>query len=108
MPCIFGRNDIKIEIGLRKVLRLKRPSKKSPDKVSILYYLPIHKDEVERLGLTKNSLIKAELAVLPELEIEESETKNPSNSEVTSTQVSEAPREPRSQEGLLYAMGERS
>ncbi len=85
MPCIFARTDAKIEIGIRKVLQLKRPSKKSPDKVSILYYLPIHKDEVERLGLTKNSLVKAELAF--SLQLGRSQSKNQKESHNLKTRV---------------------
>lgn len=73
MPCIFAKNEEKITIGVRKVLQLKRPSKKSVDKVSTLFYLPIHKDEAQRLGLTGESLLKAEISVLPQLEKTESE-----------------------------------
>ncbi len=64
MTCIFGKQDEKITIGLRKPLRLKRPAK-NPEKFSVMYYLPIHKDEALRLGLNENSLLKAELAILP-------------------------------------------
>jgi hypothetical protein len=71
MPCIFGKNDNKIEIGIRKPLLLKRPSKKSPDNVSVMFYLPIHKDEAVRLGLNEESLLKAELALLPTKQEEE-------------------------------------
>ncbi len=60
IPTIFGKNDAKITIGLRKVCTKRFRLKKTPDKLAVLYYLPIHKDEALRLGLTENSLVKAE------------------------------------------------
>ncbi|MGI0091816.1 MAG: hypothetical protein ACREBS_08910 [Nitrososphaerales archaeon] len=70
MPCIFGNKEDKITIGLRKVAIQKRPSKKTGGK-TLLYYLPIHKDEAQRLGLNEGSLLKAELAVLVDHQPEE-------------------------------------
>jgi hypothetical protein len=32
-----------------------------------MYYLPIHEDEALRLGLSEDSLLKAEIAVLPSI-----------------------------------------
>ena len=71
MPCIFGKDDDKVTIGLRKVSVQKRRSKKSPGQLTKIYYLPILKNEVERLGLDENSLLKAEIALLPAIEREE-------------------------------------
>lgn len=65
---IFAKTDIKIAIGVRKVSVQKRPLKKTPDRPSIMFYLPIHKDEALRLGLTENSVVKAEISVLPALD----------------------------------------
>jgi hypothetical protein len=36
--------------------------------VSVMYYLPIHKDEAAHLGLDEKSLLKAEIAILPSLD----------------------------------------
>jgi hypothetical protein len=68
MVCIFTEKDNKIQIGIRKVSIQKRPSKKSPDRVSKIFYLPIHKDEALRLGLREDSILKAEISVLPRVE----------------------------------------
>jgi len=65
MNCIFTEKDNKIQIGIRKVLQLKRTSKKSAGKLSVSYYIPIYKDEAERLRLTHESLVKVELSLLP-------------------------------------------
>jgi hypothetical protein len=70
MGCIFTERDNKIQIGLRKVSIQKRPSKKSADRVSKIFYLPIHKDEASRLGLKEGSILKAEISVLPPIEKE--------------------------------------
>jgi hypothetical protein len=64
MPCVFGRNEDKIVVGVRKVAVTKRRNKKSPSP-SLVFSLPLHRDEVRRLNLTPSSLIKAELAVVP-------------------------------------------
>jgi len=68
IPTLFSKTDVIVPIGIRKVSVQKRPLKKSPGKFSIMYYLPIHKDEALRLGLTEGSLVKVEIAVLPALE----------------------------------------
>ncbi len=70
LPTLFSKTDIKVPIGIRKVSIQKRPLKKSPGKFSIMFYLPIHKDEAQRLGLNEGSLVKAEIAVLPSVDIE--------------------------------------
>ena len=65
--CAFQKDEAKIVIGVRKVSCIRRPSK-NPEHFSTLYYLPIHKEEAQRLGLTKDSLLKAEIAVLAQLD----------------------------------------
>jgi hypothetical protein len=67
MPCIFSRTDEKVVIE-RKVLALKRKLKNPNDRrvqenrITTVFYLPISRDLAERLHLTEDSFIKAEIA----------------------------------------------
>ena len=62
MPCIFTDDTVKLNVDGRKIYQSKRASKNDPSKSSVSYYLPLYKNEIEFLGLTENSLIRAELS----------------------------------------------
>ena len=62
MQCPFTQDDIRTLIGTRKLLLLKRGSRKYPGKQTLSFYLPIYDSEVKELGLTEQSMVRAEIA----------------------------------------------
>ena len=61
MPCIFVGNDLKITVDSRKIACIKRHAKK-PGGIARAYYIPLYSSEVQHLGISENSLIRAEIA----------------------------------------------
>ena len=61
MPCIFHEDDVKIVIDGRKLLLLKRRSKYPGKKSSCSWYIPLYSGEVQRLGLSGDSLVQGEI-----------------------------------------------
>lgn len=55
MTHLFSEHDRTLWIDGRKVIVISRKSAKS-------YYLPLYRGEVQKLGLTQNSFLKAEIA----------------------------------------------
>ena len=69
MPCVFAEQDVKIAVDARKLLLLKRRARKSVEKgakvrESRTFYLPIRQNEIQYLGLSEDSYVKAEIARL--------------------------------------------
>jgi hypothetical protein len=62
MPCVFTEREIKTVIDSRKLLLLRRGSKKYPGKQSVSYYIPLYEGEVRQLGLGEDSLVRAEVS----------------------------------------------
>ena len=62
MPCPFNDNDVKVLVDSRKLLLLRRGSKKYLGKQTVTYYIPLYEGEVRQLGLGENSLVRAEVA----------------------------------------------
>ncbi len=63
MPCIFETTDNKVVVDSRKVLCLKRTAKK-PGGKSLAFYVPLYAGEIQHLGITENSLVRAEVSRL--------------------------------------------
>ncbi len=79
MPCLFTDQDVKICVDGRKLLLLRRRPRKSveksrkqqyaadtslenTEKVSRTFYLPLRQNEIQFLGLSEDSYVKAEIA----------------------------------------------
>ena len=68
MQCPFSQDNVRTIIDSRKCLLLKRRSKKYAKTKSVTFYLPIYEEEVKRLGLSENSLIRAEISKIEEFD----------------------------------------
>ena len=70
MSKLFGKNDNTVVIN-RKVFSLKRKLKNPNDKrvkehgSTVIFYIPITRDQAVKLGLTENDFILAEVAKVP-------------------------------------------
>ncbi len=61
MSCIFSPNDNKVVVDSRKIACIKRAAKK-PGGISRAYYIPLYSSEVSHLGISENSLVRAEIS----------------------------------------------